>query len=177
MTDDRREADWLEAVRALPRNAAVIVRTRDPARREALARDIMAVAKRKGVRILIAADLGLAIRLRADGVHFPEASSARLSWVRQINPKLILTVSAHGPKGLVQAHRLKAHGAFLSPLFATASHPMAAPLGPVRWGLVSRSAGIPVLALGGVTAGRASHAVALGATGIAVIGAWIEDAN
>jgi thiamine-phosphate pyrophosphorylase len=39
---------------------------------------------------------------------------------------------------------------FLSPVFATASHPGAAALGPARWVRMARFARLPVAALGGI---------------------------
>lgn len=78
MTDDTREADWAEAVAALPRGAAVIVRHREPHAREALARRLRAIARAQGVKLLVADDPALAVRVGADGVHVPELAAA--SW-------------------------------------------------------------------------------------------------
>jgi thiamine-phosphate pyrophosphorylase len=174
MTDDDRRIDWVEAVRALPRNAAVIVRSRSASRREALARTLMPIARKTGVLVFIAADAALAIRLRADGVHWPENLPANLASLRRIGPKLILTMSAHGAPGLVAARRHKADAAILSPMFATQSHPEKPGLRAVRWGALRRLAHLPVLALGGIGAQSAAAAVSLGASGLVVIGAWTE---
>ncbi len=60
-----------------------------------------------------------------------------------------------GAAELVRARRAGAALAFLSPVFATPSHPGEPALGPVRWGAMARSAGLPVAALGGVSGATA----------------------
>ncbi len=62
------------------------------------------------------------------------------------------TSSAHNPAELVRARRAGAALAFVSPAFPTQSHPGATrAVLPVRWGLLTRRAGVRVLALGGVS--------------------------
>jgi thiamine-phosphate pyrophosphorylase len=61
---------------------------------------------------------------------------------------------------------------FLSPVFPTASHPGAPALGIVRWAGLAHQAGLPVLALGGVSGvsvGRLPRICA----GIGMIGAAV----
>lgn len=173
MTDDARPFDLIEAVRSLPRGAAVVVRARDSKDRSSLAKEIMRAARPRGVLTLIAADARLAIRLRADGVHCPEAEAGRVAAAKRALPKAIVTCAAHGREGLVRAARYGADAAILSPMFATRSHPGAAGLTSVRWALLR--AGFPghVIALGGVDADNAQRALSASANGIAVIGAWI----
>jgi thiamine-phosphate pyrophosphorylase len=66
-----------------------------------------------------------------------------------------LTASAHNLRELRTAERSGAKLVFLSPAFATRSHPGARALGPVRFGLISSQARVPVIALGGVDARKA----------------------
>lgn len=66
-----------------------------------------------------------------------------------------LTASAHNLRELRTAERSGARLVFLSPAFATRSHPGARALGPVRFGLISSQARVPVIALGGVDARKA----------------------
>jgi thiamine-phosphate pyrophosphorylase len=63
----------------------------------------------------------------------------------------LVTSSAHGAAELRRAARAGADLAFLSPAFATRSHPDATVLGPLRWGRFSRGAPLPVAALGGIS--------------------------
>jgi thiamine-phosphate pyrophosphorylase len=60
---------------------------------------------------------------------------------------------------------------FLAPVFATASHPQAAPLGPVRWGLLARGAGVAVAALGGIDGATVRRLPARLCAGVGAIGA------
>ena len=59
---------------------------------------------------------------------------------------------------------------FLSPAFATPSHPAARPLGVWRWAAMARRAGAPVLALGGVD-GRSARRLPAWVAGAGAIGA------
>ncbi len=63
--------------------------------------------------------------------------------------------TAHDARELQAAAAAGADGVFLSPVFATASHPGAEVLGIARFHALARSSPIPVIALGGMTAARA----------------------
>jgi thiamine-phosphate pyrophosphorylase len=70
-------------------------------------------------------------------------------------PGGIRTASAHDRREAVRAVRDGADAVFVSPVFATRSHPGARALGRVRFGLIVRDLGVPVIALGGMDARRA----------------------
>ena len=99
MTDDERLADPLPTVETLPPNSAVILRHYGAPDREGLAVRLIALARRRGVRVLIAADAGLAVRVGADGLHLPEALAARGpgAWRAWWRPHWLVTASAHSP--------------------------------------------------------------------------------
>jgi thiamine-phosphate pyrophosphorylase len=137
MTDERQgEALW-EALERLPRGAGIVFRHRglDRAQRKRLFERVRGIARRRGL-ILLAAGPGL----RAEGAHGGSRGVSR---------------SVHSLRELKTAERSGAGLVFLSPAFATRSHPEARPLGPVRFGLIARQARIPVIALGGVDARNA----------------------
>lgn len=56
-------------------------------------------------------------------------------------------------------------------MFATASHPLARPLGSLRFAAWVRRASLPVYALGGVTNATVHRLAGNGAAGVAVVGA------
>jgi thiamine-phosphate pyrophosphorylase len=172
MTDDGVAADWVGAVQALPAGSAVIVRARDPARRETLARTFLAIARPRNIRVLIAADAKLAMRLRADGVHWP--AKALSGAPQRQKPRWLVTAAAHGPKDIVAANGKAIDAILLSPLFVPLSHGGASALGPVQWASRRKLARKPVLALGGVTDRNAARAISLGASGVALIGGWVR---
>lgn len=142
--------DSLAAIALLPRERGLCgVVFRDDARpdRTILGRRIAALCRARGIALAVAGDGRLAAYLGA-GLHLRKGRRKA-----GYPAKGLVTASAHGVAELRAARRNGAAIAFLSPAFATASHPGAAPLGPVRWARLSRGAGLPVLALGGL-AGR-----------------------
>lgn len=167
MTDDTRDADWVEAVSALPRGAAVIVRHRDRRAREILALRLRGVALARDVKLLIADDEALAVRVCADGMHVPQRHGARAAAIKARHPQWLVTASAHD----AAAMRVSADAVILGPLFATASHPGAASLGVVRFAAIAQR-GRRVYALGGVDAASVRRLAALTICGIALIGGW-----
>ena len=62
----------------------------------------------------------------------------------------------------------------LAPVFATQSHPKAKTLSVNGFEAIAARAGIPVYALGGVTADNARQLAATNAAGIALIGGWLR---
>ncbi|MDZ4866514.1 MAG: thiamine phosphate synthase [Alphaproteobacteria bacterium] len=171
MTDDARDVDWVEAVSALPRGAAVIVRHREPHAREALARRLRGVAVTRGVKMLIADDEALAVRVGADGMHVPQRRAARIAAIKASHPRWLVTASAHGVASVAAAR--DADAVIVAPVFATATHPGAASLGAVRFALLARGA-LRVYALGGVDAVSVQRLTALRISGVALIGGWVE---
>lgn len=162
-TDPR--ADPFPAIARLPRGAAVIFRHYDTPDRTALGRRVRAVCRRRGVLFLPAEAPGP--RLRGDGLHRP----AHRLRPGQRWPRGVRTAAAHDAAELTAAARARAHLAFLSPVFPTASHPGAPALGRVRFGLLLRRARLPVAALGGVTPARFAALKRLGAVAWGAISA------
>jgi thiamine-phosphate pyrophosphorylase len=151
-TDAARLPDPLPAIAGLPRGlGGVVLRHDGVAGRAALARSVARLCRARRLALVVAGDARLAAAIGA-GVHLREGR-----WPGPARPRLragqIVTSSAHGRPGLRRAERSGAALAFLSPAFATASHPGARGLGPARWAALARGAGLPVGALGGV-AGR-----------------------
>ena len=165
MTDDARLADPLAAARALPRGSMVVVRARDAARREALARALVDLSRTRGLTVLVAEDAALASRLGADGLHLPERRAREATHWRARQPRWIITAAVHAlravPPGL--------DAVFLSAVFATASHPERQALSAMRANAMARAMMLPVYALGGIDARNA--ALLCGFAGIAAIGA------
>ncbi len=171
MTDDTLAVDWMEAVRTLPRGSAVVVRHREGRAREALARLLRPVCRARGIRLLIGDDVKLAVRLRVDGVHLPEARMAKVGQARaQFG---LVTVSAHDRAAVVRAGVLGADAVFVSPVFATASHAGRGGLGVVRFAAMSAGSGCPVNALGGVDANSIGRLGGVRLAGVALVRGWI----
>lgn len=173
LTDHTRLPDPTDALTRLPRGAVVILRHPDPSELEVLARRTMAPAHRLGLKVLLAADVRLVQKLRADGVHL-SAARARQGPLRiaKKRPGFLITAAAHGVAELKRAAHAGADVALVSPVFITASHPGAPTLGPIRFARLTRNTSIPVIALGGVTLQTARRLRLGPAHGLAAIDGW-----
>lgn len=144
IADERISDELLAAVRKLPRNSGVLFLYRD-----------MPAAKRARLLALlrrIARRRGLVV---ADEVA---GEAARVHNAREVRKA-----------GLARVPLL-----FVSPIFPTRSHPDWAPLSKMRAAALLRLADVPVIALGGMTAGRFRRVERLGFHGWGGIGAWIR---
>lgn len=152
MTDDQRLADPCAAARALPKGSLVILRAREDARRAALAGQLAKIAREGELFLLIANDPALAARGRADGLHLPEIRAGEAAHWRARFPRWFITCAAHSLSAVARAQNARADAALLSPVFPTASHKEAMPLGTMRFRMMARQARLPVYALGGIDA-------------------------
>lgn len=151
ISDARNDAGLARALAGLPRGSGLIYRHYHLAGPERLARfrQLRRAAKARG-HIVVLADSALTAReWGADGIY----GSPRALWPRRCG--LLHLATAHDMAELGLAARLGADAALLSPVFPTASHPGGAVLGPVKFRRLARQAGLPVIALGGMTPHRA----------------------
>lgn len=173
LTDAVRLPDPRPALERLPAGSAVIFRHYGVPGRAALAAEVAAACRSLRLKLLIAADPGLAVALGADGMHWPEGlvPSAPGVWARARRARAgwLVTAAAHSETALRRAAAAGADAALLSPVFETQSHPDRATLGPVRFAAMVRRADIPVYALGGVDALTAPRLRGSGAAGLAGI--------
>jgi len=153
MTDETR-GDAEAAMATLPPGAAIIFRHYGAPHREALGAHLHNIARDHGHLFLVAGDPRLAARLRVDGFHAPEALAHRIPLARRLLPRGLVTMTAHGARALTTAQRYRPDALILSPVFATASHPGAQPLGPLRFSALAHTIDLPVIALGGMNAAR-----------------------
>lgn len=165
MTDERLPvAALLAAAGRLPKGRAGIVfrhyRTAPPERR-ALFEALRGIARRRRLVLMLAGPVRHAAGWRADGAHSRD--------LRRATRGLLKSHPVHDAREAVAARRAGADLCFVSPLFATRSHPGGRPLGPVRFAALARQVRAPVMALGGVRAVHAGRLGSLGATGWAAI--------
>jgi thiamine-phosphate pyrophosphorylase len=158
MTDERvGDALW-EALERLPRGAGVVFRhhATPPAARRRLFARVRRVARRRGL-VLVRAG-GMPMR-GEQGVHGRRGRG-------------LVTWPTHDRREAVAAVRGGARVVFVSPLFATRSHPGARVPGPLRAAGVARDLPVVAIALGGMDAYRFRRVRALGFAGYAAIDAW-----
>lgn len=169
-TDPERTPDPVRSAARLPRGTAIVYRHFGAADRGRTARRLASMCRARGLYLLIAADPRLAERVGAHGVHWPEQ---RLPHSRKTRG--LVTVSAHGPKGVARAARFGADACVLGPVFPTRSASGRAPLGLFRASQLARASTIPVIALGGVNAETAHRLPGRGFAGLASVGALASD--
>jgi thiamine-phosphate pyrophosphorylase len=145
MTDERLGDGLLDAAGRLPRGGGIVFRhysLAEPERR-ALFDQVRAVADRRGLLLLLAGAAGQAEAWGADGSHGRGPGGS------------LRSAPAHDLAEIRAAERDGADLLFLSPVFATRSHPGARALGTARFDYLARRTDLPVIALGGMNALRA----------------------
>ncbi len=156
MTSHAAQGDARELMPHLPRGSILCLRDYDLPDRADYAAGLSALARRQGIRFMVAGDVPLAITVRAWGVHIPEG----IFWeqrhrLEQARKRLLrISTSVHSPwaaAALSASSRPAADMALVSPVFRTLSHPDAIPLGPVGLAGILSHLRIPAYALGGIT--------------------------
>lgn len=142
LTDERQGDALIPAVRRLPRGAGIVFRhySLPHADRRKLFGRIRRLARARDLFLSLAGPETLALRWRADAFHGREGRRRQL----------LRTMSAHSLREMREAERSGADLLFLSPVFATQSHPGARTFGATRFNLLLAATQVPVVALGGV---------------------------
>lgn len=168
LTDAARAPHPLLVARVLPEGSAVILRDYRMPGRAGLAAQLKSVCAARGVRLIVGADVGLARRIGADGVHVPRWFSPAAAL-----DGLIVTAAAHDGQELARGKALGADLALLSPAFPTGSHSGAGALGSAEFRALAQASPLPVLALGGVDETNAARLTGPNVAGLAAIGAFL----
>ncbi|HEX7872048.1 MAG TPA: thiamine phosphate synthase [Sphingobium sp.] len=167
MTDERVAEDRLyRAAGRLPRGSEIVLRHHslsEPARR-ALFDALRRIAVRRGLVLFVAGPASQAAAWGADGSHGGSTTGRK--------SRLPRSMAVHDMRQLWAARRARADLVFVSPLFATRSHPGSRPLGAGRFSPLARRATVPVMALGGVARRHGPLIRALGASGFGAIDAF-----
>jgi thiamine-phosphate pyrophosphorylase len=166
-TDPERTPDPAAAAQRLPRGSAIVYRHFGAPDAEAQARALKAVARARGLKLLIGQDAALAAKVRADGVHLPERLAHRARALRRARPGWLVTSAAHS---LPAARRAKAQAVVISVALPSRSRSAAAALGPVRLAALARACPRPVYALGGISDETARRLLDAGLFGLAAVG-------
>tara|TARA_R110000868_G_scaffold1157_5_gene8866 strand:+ start:14851 stop:15477 length:627 start_codon:yes stop_codon:yes gene_type:complete len=179
LSDPARAPDPFLIARSLPLGAVLIWRAYGMmATRNEVARLARLVHARKGQ--LMIAGAGHTASL-ADGIHLAAHRLKGMHTEQSHHPgrrprtKFQVTAAAHCERDIVAAARAGVDAVLISPVFATASHPGAGTLGPVRFAALAHRAtrlGLDVIALGGMTGPaqwrRLKGSAAIGLAGISL---------
>jgi 8-oxo-dGTP diphosphatase len=166
---------FMERLQAALQNGVRLVQVRekdmDAATLRRFAEDVIAQCHTYGARVLLNSDIGLAIDTGADGVHLQTAQ-----YITRNSPPvtgMLWAASCHNREELLQAVRLGAGFAVLSPVLPTQSHPGAPTLGWEGFAEACHQLPMPVYALGGMQTSLLDTALAHNAHGIAMLsGIW-----
>ncbi len=161
LVTDRRmgEALW-GAIERVPRGGGLLLRHHQSELK--LGQRIVETCARRGLMLGVAGDVAFARAIGAAMVH---------NSVGEVDG-LLFSRSVHDEREAVAAR--KADLIFVSPIFATASHPGAATLGIERGLALASHAGVPAIALGGMNAELGEAAMRAGFHGWAAIDAWLR---
>lgn len=169
MTDERLSEQLWQAIARLPDGAAGIVFRHYEAEkneRAALAREVAAICRRRGIALGLAADVELARDVSADFVHRPDKAT-----------DLPISMPVHTLGEARAAARTGAALAFISPVFSTRSHPGQPALGPEAAEMLAKASGTRAIALGGMDAARFESLAPGAFHGWAAIDAWLSESG
>ena len=165
-TDPVRTPDPEAIAARLLRGSAIVYRAFGAPDAEVRARRLGAVARARGLTLLIGADAALARRVGADGVHLPERLAHRAGALKRAHPGWIVTSAAHS---LAAAHRSRADAVVLSVALPSRSVSAGPALGPIRLAARVRAAGRPAYGLGGINNKTARRLLDAGLIGLAAV--------
>ena len=160
MTDERLGERLWDAIGRVPEGGGVVLRHHRGDR--ALGLRVAEACTARGLVLAVAGDVALSRAVGAAMVHNPEGEA----------DGLLVSRSVHDEREAVAAR--SAHLVFVSPVFATASHPGAEGVGIAHGLKLARLTGVPAVALGGMDAARGAEAMAEGFHGWAGIDAFLR---
>ena len=179
MTPDLADTDDLVArAAAVFEGGACAIQYRNksagPALRRAQAMALAHVLAARGGLYIVNDDAALAVAVDADGVHVGADDGSVAAAREQVGPERIIGVSCYDD--FAQAEAAVAAGAdyvAFGSFYASATKPGAcrADIGLLRR---ARSLGVPIVAIGGITAANAAELVRAGADAVAVITAAFD---
>jgi thiamine-phosphate pyrophosphorylase len=147
-----------------------------PPERLALLRALVALGRKWNATVTVHEDIEAARQSGASGLHLPGTGSPAVAR-RLLGAGALIGLSCHDIDDIARAEEEGADYVTLSPIFATPSKPGAIPLALDELADCAAKAIIPVIALGGIGPAEAGLCLEAGASGVAVVGAVMADAD
>ena len=124
--------------------------------------------------VIINERIDVAVASLADGIQLGERALPLAAARQIVGPQAFIGRSVHSREGALKAQAEGAHFLVVGTMYATRSHPEAAPSGPALLRQIAQlpelhSAPLPLIGIGGITADNLSDVMQAGATGVAVI--------
>ena len=167
--DDVGDATFAERAHRALAGGVRLIQVREPGHdrpsRDALVRQLIALAAGRNARILVNGTADDARRLGCAGVHW----TARALNAASSRPHdIVVAASCHTHADVMHASAVDVDFAVLGPVMATPTHPDARPLGWEGFATAIAGTRVPVFALGGLSPTDREVAIAHGAHGIAM---------
>jgi len=169
VTDPDRTPDPAAVAMRLPAGSGVIYRAFGAADALEQAAWLAAIARARGLVLLIGADAVLADAVGAGGVHLPERDLGRADSLKAAHPEWIVTGAAHSLEAARLAAEFGCDAVLASTVFPSASASAGTPMGADGFAAFVAAAPLPVYALGGVNVKTARELVSSGAAGFAMV--------
>lgn len=130
------------------------------------------VARSHGARIIINDRADIALTLRADGVHLGQDDLPPAAARRLLGPDAVIGFSTHSTVQALAAANMPIDYIAVGPIFPTPSKANPDPIvGLDGLRRIREIVGIPLVAIGGITAENAPEVISAGADAVAVISA------
>jgi thiamine-phosphate pyrophosphorylase len=137
-----------------------------------LARRAVQISHGAGATCIINDRVDIALATGADGAHVGEEDLPVTVARRLLGPDLVLGASVVTPEQAMEAEAAGADYLGAGPCYFTATKESTqSPIGPQALAAITRVVGLPVIAIGGVTAQLVPELLGAGAYGVAVISA------
>lgn len=137
-----------------------------------LAREVSKRCHRAGARCIVNDRADVAAAVGADGVHLGDGDLPVAAARSLLGDRALVGATCRDPESARQAEAEGASYVGVGPVYPTTTKTgLPAPLGPAGVSQVARAVGVPVIAIGGVTASRVVALLDAGAHGVAVHGA------
>ncbi len=143
----------------------------------ALAREIVPIARRWNVPLLINDDVEVALECGADGVHVGQSDVSLREARLRLGPRAIIGVSSHTVEEAVAAEAGGADYLGVGAVFPTGTKANARPLSFEALKSVAGSVKIPCVAIGGISAENMCKLRGSGVCGAAVVSAIFAASN
>jgi thiamine-phosphate pyrophosphorylase len=140
----------------------------------ALTRRLLPLARRHGATLTLHGEARLAAEAGVDGVHLAAGADAKAARAL-MGQEALIGISVHAADEAAALTADIVDYAIAGPAYDTASKPGYGPvLGPSGMRTICCASALPVLAIGGITAGSAAEIIKAGAAGVAVMGSLMQ---
>ena len=135
------------------------------------ARELQALCRERHVPFLVNDNVDIAKAMDADGVHVGQSDILGKDVRAMIGPERILGISAGTAEEAVAAERSGADYLGVGAMFATTTKQIDGTLSPEQLKAICDAVSIPVVAIGGISAGNIQQLSGTGVDGVAVVSA------